>query len=160
MTVAFAVSTDNFKAKVIPSGGTLYDENNGNNTVEVEAGMMLQIMEQMTARLAIVRIKDYYNPDATNRESMVQCQTSQYHSVPDDLWPFVIAILDPQERLKFVRQPGRLSKVRLLRQDQIVKVSGKPFRRPMTTYDCIIRYCGPVSEIGPGYYFGLELLVM
>lgn len=160
-TAVFAVSTECFKAKLIPYGGqsSYYEESNGNNTVEVELGMMLKIVEYTSAKLALVRIKDYYSPNDKRYDNVhFQCPVANFQTVPEDVWPFVIAILDPQERVRFVKQPERLAGVKQLREAEIVRVSGKAFCRPLETYTCIIRYRGQVEEIGPGYYFGLELL--
>lgn len=120
---------------------------------------MLQIVEQPTGKLVVVRIRDYYNAEDSRYDNLYfQCQISYLQKVPEDVWPFVIAIMDPHEREQFVRKPANLANINLLQTNTIVKVSGKPFCRPSDRYDCIIRYRGQVEEIGPGYYFGLELL--
>lgn len=155
-TLGFAVSTESFKAKLV---GSYFEESNGNSTIEVEIGMMLQILEHVSSRYTVARIKDYYNPEDTRYEKLrFQCPVANYQTVPEDVWPYVIAILDPDERVQFVKQPGRLDKLRHLREQQMVKVSGRAFGRSTITYDCIIRYRGQVQQIGPGYYFGMELL--
>ncbi|EJY58028.1 AAEL013253-PB [Aedes aegypti] len=159
----FAVSTESFRAK-LKSLSSLYEDSNGNGTIEVEVGMMLQIVENVSAKYAIVRIKDYYSPEDKRYENVCfQCPAANFQIVPGDVWPFVIAIMDPQERAQFVKQPMALTWVKRLMQQknesiQRVKVSGRVFLRPADTYDCIVRYTGPVEEIGPGYYLGLELL--
>ncbi|XP_058452232.1 uncharacterized protein LOC131430943 isoform X2 [Malaya genurostris] len=153
----FAVSAELIQAKLVSLSGLRFEDNNG-NTITIEPGMTVRIMEQPSAKLAIVCIKDFYSSDDKKYdEPRFQCQQSSLIPVTDDVWPYVIAILDPQERLDFVKQPKRLDQVKQLRTENFVKVSGRAFGLPDMKYECIIRYIGTVQEIGPGYYLGMEM---
>lgn len=161
MTSNYAVSLTDFQAKLISVEGVKLEEYNDRNTIEIEAGMTLKIVERISGRYAAIQILDYYNPDHKAHEShLFQCLQTQLQPIPDDLWMYVVAILDPQERLNFAKHPKRMLQAKQLDVSKIVKVSGRPFRKTGEFFDCIIRYIGPVREIGPGHYIGLELLVM
>ncbi|KAL1381041.1 hypothetical protein pipiens_013750 [Culex pipiens pipiens] len=159
MTSNYAVSLTDFQAKLISVEGVKLEEYNDRNTIDIEAGMTLKIVERISGRYAAIQILDYYNPDHKAHEShLFQCLQTQLQPIPDDLWMYVVAILDPQERLNFVKHPKRMPQAKQLDVSKIVKVSGRPFRKTGEFFDCIIRYIGPVREIGPGHYIGLELL--
>lgn len=161
MTSNYAVSLLAFQAKLIAVDGVRLEEYNDPNTIDIEAGMTLRIVERITGKYAAIQILDYSNPDHKTHDShLFQCQQSQLQPIQDDLWMFVVAILDPQERLNFVKHPKRMLQAKQLDVSKIVKVSCRPFGGTGEFFDCIIRYIGPVPEIGPGHYIGLELLVM
>ncbi|XP_050076644.1 ubiquitin carboxyl-terminal hydrolase CYLD [Anopheles maculipalpis] len=148
--------------------------------IDIEPGMTLQIVEQPSSKIALIKIKDFYGTSTNNRggggggsgpsgtvtsapttnpyeNRIFQCQAANLQRIPSDIWPYIIAILDPQERCEFAKRPKLFGSVKLLRTGDIVMVSWLAKNRHVT-YDCIIRYVGPVPKIGPGYYFGLELL--
>nr|XP_040232993.2 ubiquitin carboxyl-terminal hydrolase CYLD isoform X1 [Anopheles coluzzii]XP_040232994.2 ubiquitin carboxyl-terminal hydrolase CYLD isoform X1 [Anopheles coluzzii]XP_040232995.2 ubiquitin carboxyl-terminal hydrolase CYLD isoform X1 [Anopheles coluzzii]XP_049464193.1 ubiquitin carboxyl-terminal hydrolase CYLD isoform X1 [Anopheles coluzzii] len=151
--------------------------------VEIEPGMTLQIVEQPSSKIALIKVKDFNGtsngssnrlgaPNSSSSSGMVatsapvsnpyenrvlQCQSAHLQRIPSDIWPYLIAILDPLERCEFAKRPKLFGSVKQLRVGDIVMVSWLAKNRHVT-YDCIIRYVGPVPKIGPGYYFGLELL--
>ncbi|XP_052892717.1 ubiquitin carboxyl-terminal hydrolase CYLD [Anopheles moucheti] len=144
--------------------------------IDIEPGMTLQIVEQPSSKIALIKIKDFYGmtttansrgtgtPGTVNNvqtntyeNRIFQCQAANLQRIPSDIWPYIIAILDPQERCEFAKRPKVFGSVKQLRTGDIVMVSWLAKNRHVT-YDCIIRYVGPVPKIGPGYYFGLELL--
>ncbi|XP_052869371.1 uncharacterized protein LOC128275038 [Anopheles cruzii] len=160
--------------------------------IEIEPGMTLQIVEQTSSKIALIRIKDFHGTcsssstsvaatnsptsapttgdggsqkqqqpggprPATYENRIFQCQAAHLQRVPPDIWPYIIAILDPQERCEFAKRPKLFASVTQLNVGDIVLVSWLAKNRHVT-YDCITRYIGPVPKIGPGYYFGLELL--
>lgn len=150
--------------------------------VEIEPGMTLQIVEQPSSKIALIKVKDFNGtsngsnnrlgaPNSTSgmvaanapvsnpyENRVLQCQSAHLQRIPSDIWPYLIAILDPLERCEFAKRPKLFGSVKQLRVGDIVMVSWLAKNRHVT-YDCIIRYVGPVPKIGPGYYFGLELLV-
>ncbi|XP_053697663.1 uncharacterized protein LOC128744574 [Sabethes cyaneus] len=159
MTVTFALSVNQFRAKLVSLGEIKFEENKDDNNVTIELGTTLQVEESISGKLALVRIKNYYNPeDKTYENHLFQCPVSSLLCVSNQAWPFVIAIMDPQERVDFAGQPKRVAMLEHLSNDFIVKVSGRAFGRMTDVYDCIIRAIGPVPEIGPGYYLCMELL--
>uniref|UniRef100_A0A182KCT7 ubiquitinyl hydrolase 1 n=1 Tax=Anopheles christyi TaxID=43041 RepID=A0A182KCT7_9DIPT len=146
--------------------------------IDIEPGMTLQIVEQPSSKIALIRIKDFYgtgnrlgsigtptvsssapvgSSSSPYENRIFQCQAAHLQRIPSDIWPYIIAILDPLERCEFAKRPKLFGSVKLLRTGDIVMVSWLAKNRHIT-YDCIIRYVGPVPKIGPGYYFGLELL--
>lgn len=158
MTSNYAVSLQDFQAKLISVDGLLMDEHYDRNTVPIEAGMTLRIVDRISAKLVTFQILDCYTDHRTHESHLFQCQLAQLQIVQDDLWPFVVAILDPQERLSFAKNQKRMMRAKQLEVSKIVKVSGRAFGRTAEFFDCIIRYIGRVPEIGPGHYIGLELL--
>uniref|UniRef100_A0A182PAN4 ubiquitinyl hydrolase 1 n=1 Tax=Anopheles epiroticus TaxID=199890 RepID=A0A182PAN4_9DIPT len=160
----------------IAASGPIDPLTTNDDRIEIEPGMTLQIVEQPSSKIALIKIKDFYGTASNGRSGggglspastpnggspydkrIFQCQASHLQRVPSDIWPYVIAILDPQERCEFAKRPKLFGSVKQLRTGDIVMVSWLAKNRHVI-YDCIIRYVGPVPKIGPGYYFGLELL--
>uniref|UniRef100_A0AAG5DBE2 Uncharacterized protein n=1 Tax=Anopheles atroparvus TaxID=41427 RepID=A0AAG5DBE2_ANOAO len=140
------------------------------NRIDIEPGMTLQIVEQTSSKIALIKIKDFHGTASaggsggagsalgpTNENRVFQCQLSHLQRVPSDIWPYMIAILDPQERCEFAKRPKLFALVKQLNVGDIVMVNWLAKNRHVT-FDCIVRYIGQVPKIGPGYYFGLELL--
>lgn len=93
-------------------------------------------------------------------ENLYECPQENLHRVDDMLWPYIISIVDPEQRLNMLKDENNCKFLVNLKKNDIVTVSGAMNYEPEKSYDCIIRYIGPVLEIHPvGYFFGLELLV-
>lgn len=92
-------------------------------------------------------------------ENLYNCPHDNLRRVDEGLWPFVISIVDPQQRLRLIQDETHCKWLMYLTVNQLVSVSGEMFGTPGIQYDCIIRYIGPVFQMQPyGYFFGLELL--
>lgn len=143
--------------------------------VELKPGMMVE-MKKETNRYSTIIIHDYYEKNLAFENNLYLCKSSALFPVKIDFWPFLIAIIDPYERVNIGRDKDFVDFILSLRIDNFAAVHGQQFnisainqslmflpeREPRATnldYECIIRYIGPVDEAGPGYYFGLELLV-
>lgn len=121
-------------------------------------------------------IHDYYRKNLAYENNLYMCKTSALFKVPLDVWPFLIAIPDPSERIIIAKDKGYIDYIRSIGLDSFVTVNGQYFnyssinqslrflperepRERTLDFECIVRYIGPVDEVGPGYMFGLELLV-
>jgi hypothetical protein len=149
---SFALCKDSFLAKAIPDSA---------ENMHTQRGMMVEIVEANPDKTCTIRIKDYYSDGSQLwDECLFTCSSSHLVKVSENIWPFLIAVVDPEDRYRFITQRSSdAKKIALLNDGDCVKVSGKPFGLNCS-YDCIIRYVGLVPELGPGFYFGLELLVI
>lgn len=127
--------------------------------IYISPGNLVKILQyDKNNKNAKIQVMDYYNNNII-WENLYKCSVNHLKKIHNDLFPFLIAIQDPEDRLQFAVRSECCKNILQLRIDDIVNVSGEPFRKDIF-YNCIIRYIGLVPEIGPGYYFGLEILVI
>lgn len=143
--------------------------------VDLKKGMMVEVL-LLSEKFATVRIHDYYQKNLAFENNLYLVKASALFEVAIDVWPYVIAITDPQMRLNFARDRVFIDYVMSLDVGSFATVNGiffmmssinqslsfLPEREPQNRildYECVVRYIGPVDEIGPGCVFGLELLV-
>ncbi|XP_067621560.1 uncharacterized protein CYLD isoform X2 [Eurosta solidaginis] len=129
------------------------------------AGTLIKIFQPQASaevvgnkKMTTVQILDLVRHEAIY-ENLYECPQTNLLNVNESLWPYVISIKEPECRLKLVKKAEHCKWIIYLKVNDLVRVSGAPFGKELTYYDCIIRYIGPVAEIHPvGYFFGLELL--
>ncbi|KFB39113.1 hypothetical protein ZHAS_00006441 [Anopheles sinensis] len=145
------------------AAGSLLSDLRNDNLIDIEPGMTLQIVEEVSSKIALIKIKDFHRNDgeqavtSTKTDRIFQCQSVHLQRIPADIWPFMIAILDPQERCEFAKRSKLFDSVKNLTMGDNVKVKWLT-KNGNVMYDCTVRYIGPVEMLGPGYYFGLQLL--
>lgn len=167
MTRDFAIVVE--KSNVLVVNEVDYDD-----SVDLEKGMLVEIKKSSTESFCAIQIFDYYQTNLAFLNNLYFCKRSTLLEVSADLWPFLIAINDPYDRLNVVRDKEFSEYITNVQENKIVEICGINFRQSdmrqslnfsvdhnsNPDYDCIVRYIGTCPEIGPGYYFGLELLVI
>lgn len=149
-------------------------------TQDLSRGTMVEIRKPLASTAGSsysnIVIHDYYRKNLAFENNLYMCKTSALFRVPLDVWPFLIAISDPLERVNIAKDKNYIDFIRSIGLDSFVTVNGQyfnysplnqslmflPEREPKEKsldYECIVRYIGEVDEVGPGYMFGLELLV-
>lgn len=90
-----------------------------------------------------------YSINKSNNHSLIPIDSA--------IFQYLLAVPSPFERLKICEHPIEYKKLVKSQKDQLVYLlsvnNGKP--KPGT-----IKYKGPIPELGNGYYFGLDLLVI
>lgn len=147
------------------------------NSVDLEKGMLVEIKsvnKRSTDVFCVIQIFDYYQSNPAFIHNVYFCKRSTLLEVSENLWPFLIAINDPYDRLNVVRDKDFSENITNLHENAVVEICGDNFRQSdmrqtlnfsvdhnnNPDFDCIVRYIGMCPEIGPGYFFGLELLVI
>ena len=147
------------------------------NSIDLEKGMLVEmksVKKSSTEHLCVIQIFDYYQSIPAFEHNVYLCKRSTLLEVTENLWPFLIAINDPYDRLNVVRDKDFSEYITNLQENNFVEICGDNFRQSdmrqtlsfsvdhnnNPDFDCIVRYIGMCSEIGPGYFFGLELLVI
>lgn len=146
-------------------------------TQELCRGTMVEIRQSPSpSNYSNIIIHDYYRKNLAFENNLYMCKTSALFRVPLDIWPFLVSITDPLERVNIARDKNYINYIRSIGIDSFVTVNGQYFnfspmnqslmflperepRERSLDYECIVRYIGTVDEVGPGYMFGLELLV-
>ncbi|XP_070500451.1 uncharacterized protein CYLD [Chironomus tepperi] len=142
--------------------------------IDVHRGTLVDIKEAVN-NYCKVMIVDYYQKNLAFENNLYMMKYSTLLEVTNDVWPYLVAISDPHERANVAKDREFIEYFQTLREQSFVAINGQffsiypmkqslqflPEREPKNRaldYDCIIRYMGPVGEIGPGFYIGLELL--
>jgi hypothetical protein len=158
-TMGYAICSQRCEAKLLTCAPTSSDLDEDARII-IEVGTLLQIKSEMPSEsVCTVKLCDFYDQNLACDTNLYLCSMLRLYQVQSDvIWPFVIAILDPLERLKFVQNYSACNFIQTLKVGSLVNASGLAFNKEVF-YDCIVRFIGLVDEMGPGYYFGLELLV-
>uniref|UniRef100_A0A1A9V2C0 ubiquitinyl hydrolase 1 n=1 Tax=Glossina austeni TaxID=7395 RepID=A0A1A9V2C0_GLOAU len=130
-------------------------------SISVEKGTPVKIFQLKSAKnknVSIVQVLDYVNKIPIY-ENLYECPTCNLSRVDKYLWPFIIAIVEPEHRMCLIKEEQRAKWLTSLKVKDFVTVPGQLFDKSHKRYDCIVRYIGPVPELYPvGYFFGLEVL--
>lgn len=159
---SFAICSQNCDVEVLenvsePSSRTT----EAKQMVTIQAGFLVKVKEVLNGRkMASIRIYDFYSKNLAFENNLFVCNLANLHKVQPTIWPFLIAIVDPIQRLTFFRNTDLVNFILNIKISDLVVVNGAALRFDGKPLDCIVRYIGLVSEIGPGFYFGLEIMVI
>lgn len=122
-------------------------------------GTLLKIIETFDtndSKNCIVQIVNFNND---NKRSYI-CNTKNLLRVSEDIWPYVISIQNLDRRLRLAVNKEQCLWLLSLKVNDLIAVQSDLPEKSNLSFDCIIRYIGPIQELSSvGYYFGLELLV-
>lgn len=144
--------------------------------LELTKGMMVEILNE-TNGYCKIKLHDFYQKILAYEDNLYFCKSSALFPVAVPLWPFLTAINDPVERTFLAKDLNYVHYILSIEVNDFVTVLGEHFdvspmnqslmflpeREPKNRsldYECMVRYIGPADEVGPGYIFGLELLVI
>lgn len=167
METSFAIVVEKVVAMCVLQGEGLQ--------VELHKGMTVEI-RKVSDRYSTIMVHDFYQKNFAFENNLYLCKSSALFPVPLEIWPFLIAINDPFERMNIAKDKPFSEYIVSLKINSFATVNGQLFnmssinqslmflperepRERSLDYECIVRYIGTVEEVGPGYVFGLELLV-
>lgn len=123
-------------------------------------GCLVQLFDGPTVSKSKIKIYDFYQSYPELDDQFYFCPIRNLLSFDDEEIPqFLMAIKCHNQRLRFIRNKSHLNFIRELKTGDFISADGMAFDVNWK-YDCIIRYCGLVTDFGPGYYFVLEILVI
>lgn len=154
---SFAICSQNCDVQVLYTGAAERDTD-AKQFITIQAGFLVKVKE-VVGKLASIRIYDFYSKNLTFENNLFTCSLAHLHKVQPNVWPYLIAIVDPVQRLGFFRNPELISYVLSIKISDLVTANVAALYLNGKVLDCIVRYIGLVSEIGPGFYFGLEIMV-
>lgn len=175
-TFEYAIVIEKTQAMLVMSSNLHLDRNGDDNKMELFRGTAVQIRASQS-NYKVVMICDFYEDNLTFQNNLYYVKSSALQCVDENIWLQMVAIVDPFERANIVKDKSYIDYLSSLRLASFVGVKSQhlsmcPIRQSLQflperevkdsknqDYDCIIRYIGFVNEIGPGYYYGLELLV-
>jgi hypothetical protein len=168
----FAIVVEKTQAMLV----TLKSDDTDEQRVELFRGTTLQV-KRIQQIYTTVMICGMSGDSLVFENNLYYVKTSTLKFLQESIWLQMLAIPDPLERANIVKDQAYLDYLETLKLNSFVKINAHhfsmcPVRQSLQflperekqynggkDYDCIIRYIGFVNEIGPGHYYGLELLV-
>lgn len=120
-------------------------------------GMLVEAVEDLGDSALKVRVIDTTGSEIW-RGTEWQCHKFDLIPVTPEVWKFLPAISVPQERVRLANYKHLCEELLSLGVNDTVWYCVDPLG--CTKYLAIIKYIGPVPQLGQGYYFGLDLLVI
>lgn len=126
------------------------------NVKTLMLGMLVQANEVQSDGTLRIRIFDSKNNDSDWNKTEWRCNMFHLICVPSMIWHYLIAVPVPQDRVKLASDSVFCEDANNL------KIGNKVWYQPLNSsikYKAVIKKIELVEEFGPGFYFGLELLV-
>ncbi|XP_043507747.1 ubiquitin carboxyl-terminal hydrolase CYLD [Frieseomelitta varia] len=118
-------------------------------------GMLVEAVEDLGDSALKVRVIDTTGSEIW-RGTEWQCHKFDLIPVTSEVWKFLPAISVPQERVRLANYKHLCEELLSLGVNDTVWYCVDSLG--CTKYLAIIKYIGPVPQLGQGYYFGLDLL--
>lgn len=128
------------------------------NVNKLRLGMLVEALEDLKDSVLRIRVTD------TGAGSKTWCGTEwrchKYDLIPVScrIWQYLLAVQSPQERVRLASDETLCEQIRCISVNNTVWYCCDSNRHANSEL-ALVRYIGPVPQIGLGYYFGLELLV-
>ncbi|XP_044582009.1 ubiquitin carboxyl-terminal hydrolase CYLD [Cotesia glomerata] len=118
-------------------------------------GMLVEAKEIQSDGGLRIRVNDTNNADIWNKTEW-KCHRIDLIPVPQIVWYFLAAVQAPNERVRLATDTKFCEDVSNLKINN--QVWFNPESNSANKHLAVIKFIGVVSELGPGFYFGLDLL--
>ncbi|XP_076671657.1 ubiquitin carboxyl-terminal hydrolase CYLD isoform X1 [Andrena cerasifolii] len=125
------------------------------NVNTLRLGMLVEAVEDLGDSALRVRVVDTTGSEIWHGTEW-RCHRFDLIPVTLDVWKFLPAVSVPQERVRLANHKVLCKELTSLGTNDNVWYCPDP--QGYTKYLAVIKYIGPVPQIGQGYYFGLDLL--
>lgn len=125
------------------------------NVTELPLGMLVEVREEQADGGLRIRVNGTNNEKIWHKTEW-RCHKIDLIKVPTLVWQFLAAIPVLQERVEIASNERLCQEAAKFKND--INVWYRSFRNAEQTL-AVIRYIGPAPDLGPGFHFGLELLV-
>ncbi|XP_071876580.1 ubiquitin carboxyl-terminal hydrolase CYLD isoform X2 [Bombus fervidus] len=125
------------------------------NVNTLRLGMLVEAVEDLGDSALKVRVIDTTGSEIW-RGTEWRCHKFDLISVTPEVWKFLPAVSVPQERVRLANYKHLCEELMSLEINDTVWYCADP--SGCTKFLAIIKYIGPVPQLGQGYYFGLDLL--
>lgn len=176
-TIEYAIVIEKTQALLMTSSKIQPDRNFDDQKIELFRGTTVQVKGRQKSYTVVV-VCDFYHKNLAFQNNLYFVKTSALQTVDQSIWLQLVAIPDPHERANVTKDKAYIEFISSLKVGSLVSIMSQHFSRcPIRQslqflperdirelkdqdFDCIVRYIGFVDEIGPGFYYGLELLVI
>lgn len=125
--------------------------------VDLSSGILVEIVDTQTEKYGI-RIPKLSNTTTIQQSDFYLCAKDRLIIISEDMVPFLMAITDLNLRVSLARRSAQVDFIRTLKVGHIAAVYGTLFNE-RKYFECRVKYIGPVPELGPGKFIGVEFMV-
>ncbi|CAK9814943.1 Ubiquitin carboxyl-terminal hydrolase CYLD [Anthophora plagiata] len=125
------------------------------NVNMLRLGMLVEAVQDLGDSVLKVRVIDTTGSEIW-RGTEWRCHKFDLITVSPEVWKFLPAVSVPQERIRLANHKRLCEELMSLAVKDTVWYCADP--QGCSKYLAIIKYIGPVPQLGQGYYYGLDLL--
>ncbi|XP_029178751.1 ubiquitin carboxyl-terminal hydrolase CYLD isoform X1 [Nylanderia fulva] len=127
------------------------------NVNELRVGMLVEALEDLKESRLKVRVIDPIDGSKIWCGTEWRCHKYDLIPVSHKIWQYLLTVQSPQERIRIANDEALCERIRSISvNDRVWYCSDSSNRRAKEL--ALVRYIGPVKQLGLGHYFGLELL--
>ncbi|KAM0733366.1 Ubiquitin carboxyl-terminal hydrolase CYLD [Formica fusca] len=127
------------------------------NVNELRVGMLVEALEDLKESVLKVRVIDTIGGSKIWCGTEWRCHKYDLIPVSQKIWQYLLTVQSPQERIRIANDEALCERIRNISvHDTVCYCSDSSNRRAKEI--ALVRYIGPVKQLGLGHYFGLELL--
>ncbi|XP_070169496.1 ubiquitin carboxyl-terminal hydrolase CYLD [Polyergus mexicanus] len=127
------------------------------NVNELRVGMLVEALEDLKESVLKVRVIDTIGGSKIWCGTEWRCHKYDLIPVSRKIWQYLLTVQSSQERIRIANDEALCERIRNISvNDRVWYCSDSSNRR--TKEIALVRYIGPVKQLGLGHYFGLELL--
>ncbi|KAL0104750.1 hypothetical protein PUN28_016403 [Cardiocondyla obscurior] len=119
--------------------------------------MLVEALEDLKESVLRVRVTDTVGGCKTWCGTEWRCHKYDLIPVSQKVWQYLLAVQSPQERIRLVNDVTLYEQIQNISVNDLVWYHSGPANKRIKEL-AFVRYIGPVQQLGPGHYFGLELL--
>ncbi|XP_039303224.1 ubiquitin carboxyl-terminal hydrolase CYLD isoform X1 [Solenopsis invicta] len=127
------------------------------NVNKLRLGMLVEALEDLKESVLRVRVTDTVGGSKTWCGTEWRCHKYDLIPVSPMVWQCLLAVQSPQERIRIANDEALCEQIRNTSVNDVVWYCSDPANRRAKEL-AFVRYIGPVQQLGPGHYFGLELV--
>lgn len=148
--LGYCVVSENYVAKILKATGNV-------SHLTLMLGTLVHVhscIDNDNVAVKVVNCEPAY--DTVDENNLWICPASCLLPVNDVLWPLVNAIVSPIERVDLLKQKSLCEQLCTIQVGTLVKFISSDGNK--TGEPAVVKYKGPIPKMGPGIYFGIELL--
>ncbi|XP_050466126.1 ubiquitin carboxyl-terminal hydrolase CYLD isoform X2 [Cataglyphis hispanica] len=127
------------------------------NVNELRVGMLVEALEDLKESVLKVRVIDTIGGSKIWCGTEWRCHKYDLIPVSQKIWQYLLTVQSPQERIRIANDEALCERIKNISvNDKVWYCSDSSNRRVKEI--ALVRYIGPVKQLGLGHYFGLELL--
>lgn len=126
------------------------------NVNQLRLGTLVEALEDLKDNSLKIRVIDTAG-SKTWCGTEWRCHKYDLILVSHKIWQYLLAVQSPQERVHLASNEALCEQIRSISVKDKVWYCCDPNKHSKEL--AFVRYIGPVTELGLGHYFGLELLV-
>lgn len=129
------------------------------NVNTLRLGMLVEAVDVLRDGGLRIRVTDpARSPIWQNTEWL--CHRYDLVPVSSIMWQYLAAVPVPQDRVKLATDKQLCKDLNDIRLNSKVILRSDSSPSPEEELNAVVKYIGPVPELGSGYYFGVEVLVI